>query len=107
MKSISIFFRFYGRTDNEIKQCLEELKSNGLTKFLRHNIRDAKLSCNIFIPSEYKPIRELLLYFSTLNEAKKVHSNAVLGNIYHKWATKIPSKTTFELRKPGDVAFGI
>jgi hypothetical protein len=107
MKSVPFFMRFYGRTDEEILQCLEELKASGMPGFLRYRFTDAKQTCNIFVPPEHLPVRELNLYFATMQEAQTMHTNTVLQGIYHKWSTKDPQNTSFKLRKPKDAAFGL
>ena len=107
MKTVPFFMRFYGRTDEEIFQCLEELKQNGLPEYVRHKIADADMSVNFSVPEEYQPAREVTLYFKDMKDATVMHNNSQLQDIYHKWATKTPNDTTFELRKPKDMAWAI
>ncbi len=106
MKTIPFFMRFYGRSDDEIKQCVAELQENGLT-FVKYSIRDGSLSVNFEVPPVRRPFREVTIRFESLEKAKEMHSNETLQKIYHKWATKDPEGCSFELRKPKDFAFAV
>ena len=104
IKLTSVFFRFYGRTDDEIKQCLAELKEGGLNP-IRYCISDTKQSCNLLVKKKYLPARQLDIYFRSSAEASVIHQEWV-GEIYHKWS--IPEnlpKGELVKRNTGDIAF--
>ena len=107
MKTIPFFFRFYGRTDDEIKQCMEEIKALGDINPIRFRISNSKLSCNVFVPLKYQPVRELNYYFNTMEEAKRMRQDDVKA-IYTRWSIKIkPVGTVIIKREYKDLAFGL
>jgi len=107
MRKHMFFLRFYGRSDDEIRQCLEEIKTLGISP-VTYRIVDARISCNFFVPPEYHPVRELRLYFNTLEEAKALQARDDAKGIYHKWSMKNrPQEAEAVVRVPREVAFGL
>lgn len=101
------FMRFYGRTDDEIRQFIEEIKSLGF-KPVRVTIADAEVTCNMFVPQKYQPVMEVRFYFPTLEDARALHDNEDVKVIYDKWAIKNrPEGGKIVMREPKDIAFGI
>ncbi len=108
MKTVPFFLRFYGRSDDEIRQCLEELRELDCVKsMVRYRITDTRMSCNLFIPEDKLPARELTLYFNNLAECVSCHCDEV-ETIYAKWSQKnrTPGSVIMD-RRPKDLAFGV
>lgn len=107
----SWFLRFYGRTDDEIRQCLKEITDTVLLPEFKYTITDTNTSVNFMIPNMCEPARQADLYFPDISGVvafKKPAVSQVIIPIYHKWATKNPEANTQPIvRKPGDIAFGI
>lgn len=105
-ENLTWFLRFYGRSDDDIRKCIDEIGQH--CKFVGYRIRDAKISCNLLVPAEYKPVREARLYFQDEVELNNVMSDTV-KEIYHRWSMKDPIAAGAEpiIRKPKDMAWGV
>ncbi|MBA7478536.1 hypothetical protein ES707_13961 [subsurface metagenome] len=102
----SYFLRFYGRSDEEIRECIEEIKALGFQP-VRFRIVDAQTTCNFFVPPEHQPVREVRLYFNTLEEAEALHCDEVKA-VYSKWSMKNrPERTETIYRRPKEISFAV
>jgi len=101
-KDKSGFFRFYGQTDEKIKECIEKLKTlagNGLVKVTRKKLTK---SMNLFVPTDNNT--EVLFHFDTPSNLVTFFWNPQVLEIYQKYATAsgdIPAV----IRNRGDPAF--
>ena len=103
----SFFMRFYGRTDEEIKECVEEIKKLGVNP-RRVRILDASMTANVIVPAEHLPVREARLYFDTLEETEKSRDIPGVKEVYQKWSMKNrPEGVETLSRRKEDVAWAI
>jgi hypothetical protein len=102
MKKTDFFLRFYGKTDEQIRATLDEMRKIG-HNFKLSFIKPLKTSVNILTPSTSK---EAIISFPTQKELKNFMRDMTCRKIYVKNA--YPGKgAKLVSHKPGDISFKI
>ncbi|KKM27832.1 hypothetical protein LCGC14_1570760 [marine sediment metagenome] len=102
MMQRTFFMRFYGKTEAEINECIDEMK----LQTVKHCIVGSEVSCNMVIVDKYRPVRDLIFFPHTKYEMKRIQ-NAKNQAIYHKWSTPDPQNSELVKREAGESAFGV
>lgn len=106
MKEHSMFLRFYGVTQEQLKTCFSELRPM-LIGVIKATEKPLTVSCNVLLP-ELKAGQKNVqvdLYFDSEAHKDAAYNSAEMKAIYTKYAAPGQSSKLIT-RKKGDSAFG-